>query len=150
MEIIVLEKIANLGDLGDRIHVKPGYARNYLVPQGKAVVATAEKIKEFEAQRAELEKLAEEKLLAAQSRGDDLRELEIIIYHRVGEEGKLFGSVGTKNIAEAIVKAGVQVDKHELRMPTGVIRQAGTYNIDIQLHADVVVTVTINVVADDD
>lgn len=149
MEIIVLEKIANLGDLGDRVHVKSGYARNYLVPQGKAVVATAEKIKEFEARRAELEKLVAEKLLAAQSRVDELKALEIIIYHKVGEEGKLFGSVGAKNIAEAIVKSGVQVDKHEIRMPAGVIRQAGNYNIDIQLHASVVVTVAISIVAED-
>ncbi len=149
MEVILLEKIANLGDLGDKVAIKSGYGRNYLVPQGKAVAATADKIKEFEAQRAELEKVAEEKLAAANSRATALGKLEIIISHKAGEEGKLFGSVGTQNIADAITEAGSKVEKHEVRMPEGVIRHIGRYGIDINLHSDVVVTMPISITAED-
>ncbi len=148
MEVILLEKIANLGDLGDKVAIKNGYGRNYLVPQGKAVPATAEKIKEFEARRAELEKAATEKLAAANSRANALAKLEIVISHKAGEEGKLFGSVGTQNIAEAITEAGEKVEKHEVRMPDGVIRHVGVYDIDINLHTDVVVTMSINIAAE--
>jgi large subunit ribosomal protein L9 len=148
MEVILLEKIANLGDLGDKVAIKNGYGRNYLVPQGKAVPATAEKIKEFEARRAELEKAATEKLAAANSRANALTKLEIVISHKAGEEGKLFGSVGTQNIAEAITEAGEKVEKHEVRMPDGVIRHVGVYDIDINLHTDVVVTMSINIAAE--
>ena len=148
MEVILLEKVANLGDLGDKVAIKAGYGRNYLVPQGKAVAATAEKIKEFEARRAELEKAAAEKLAAANSRANALGKLEIVITHKAGDEGKLFGSVGTQNIADAITEAGAKVEKHEVRMPDGVIRQIGTYDIDINLHSDVVVTMPINIAAE--
>ena len=148
MEVILLEKVANLGDLGDKVAIKAGYGRNYLVPQGKAVAATAEKIKEFEARRAELEKAAAEKLAAANSRAKALAKLEIVITHKAGDEGKLFGSVGTQNIADAITEAGAKVEKHEVRMPDGVIRQIGTYDIDINLHSDVVVTMPINIAAE--
>lgn len=148
MEVILLEKVANLGDLGAKVSIKAGYGRNYLVPQGKAVAATAEKIKEFEARRAELEKAAAEKLAAANSRAKALAKLEIVITHKAGDEGKLFGSVGTQNIADAITEAGAKVEKHEVRMPDGVIRQIGTYDIDINLHSDVVVTMPINIAAE--
>ena len=148
MEVILLEKVANLGDLGDKVAIKAGYGRNYLVPQGKAVAATAEKIKEFEARRAELEKAAAEKLAAANSRAKALAKLEIVISHKAGDEGKLFGSVGTQNIADAITEAGAKVEKHEVRMPDGVIRQIGTYDIDINLHSDVIVTMPINIAAE--
>ena len=148
MEVILLEKVANLGDLGDKVAIKAGYGRNYLVPQGKAVAATAEKIKEFEARRAELEKVAAEKLAAANSRAKALAKLEIVISHKAGDEGKLFGSVGTQNIADAITEAGAKVEKHEVRMPDGVIRQIGTYDIDINLHSDVIVTMPINIAAE--
>jgi len=148
MEVILLEKVANLGDLGDKVGIKAGYGRNYLVPQGKAVAATAEKIKEFEARRAELEKAAAEKLAAANSRAKALAKLEVVITHKAGDEGKLFGSVGTQNIADAITEAGAKVEKHEVRMPDGVIRQIGTYDIDINLHSDVVVTMSINIAAE--
>ena len=148
MEVILLEKVANLGNLGDKVGIKAGYGRNYLVPQGKAVAATAEKIKEFEARRAELEKAAAEKLAAANSRAKALAKLEIVITHKAGDEGKLFGSVGTQNIADAITEAGAKVEKHEVRMPDGVIRQIGTYDIDINLHSDVVVTMPINIAAE--
>jgi len=148
MEVILLEKIANLGGLGDKVSLKAGYARNYLVPQGKAVAATAEKIKEFEARRAELEKVAAEKLAAAQVRENALNKVVIVISHKAGDEGKLFGSVGTQNIADAITSAGVKIEKHEVRMPEGVIRHIGNYEIDITLHTDVTVKKSIEVAAE--
>lgn len=148
MEVILLEKVANLGNLGDKVTIKSGYGRNYLVPQGKAVAATPAKIAEFEARRAELEKAAAEKLLAAQSRAADLAKLTIVISHKAGDEGRLFGSVGTQAIAEAITAAGVDVAKHEVRLPEGVIRQVGTYEIDIHLHTDVNATMSIQIAAE--
>jgi large subunit ribosomal protein L9 len=148
MEVILLEKVANLGDLGDKVAIKSGYGRNYLVPQGKAVAATADKIKEFEARRADLEKAAAEKLSAAKSRANALEKLKVVISHKAGDEGKLFGSVGTQNIADAITEAGGKVEKHEVRMPDGVIRQVGSYDIDINLHSDVVVTMSIGIAAE--
>lgn len=148
MEVILLEKIANLGNLGDKVSIKGGYGRNYLVPQGKAVAATAEKIKEFEARRAELEKVAMEKQAAAQVRADALNKLKIVITHKVGDEGKLFGSVGTQNIADAMTEAGVKIERHEVRMPEGVIRHVGVYDIDINLHSDIVVTKSIEIAAE--
>lgn len=148
MEVILLEKIANLGNLGDRVTIKSGYGRNYLIPQGKAAMATAAKIKEFEERRAELEKQAAEKLAAATARGEAISKLNVTIAHKTGDEGRLFGSVGTHNIAEAVTAAGVKVEKHEVRMPNGVIRQVGEYNIAINLHTDVVVTLPIKIVAE--
>ncbi|MGR9051014.1 MAG: 50S ribosomal protein L9 [Gammaproteobacteria bacterium] len=148
MEVILLEKIANLGNLGDKVTIKPGYGRNYLLPRGKAVLATAAKIAEFEARRAELEKAAGEKLQAAQARADALSQLEIVIAQKAGDEGKLFGSVGTQNIADAITDAGVQLDKHEVRLPHGPIRQVGQYQIDLDLHSDVVATVAVSIIAE--
>lgn len=148
MEVILLEKIANLGNLGDRVTIKAGYGRNFLIPQGKAAKATAAKIKEFEVRRAELEKHAAEKLAAANARGEAISKLSISIAHKTGDEGRLFGSVGTQNIAEAITAAGVKVEKSEVRMPNGVIRQVGEYDIDINLHTDVVVTLPIKIVSE--
>ena len=148
MEVILLEKIANLGNLGDRVTIKSGYGRNYLVPQGKAVAATAKKIVEFEARRAELEKAAAEKLSEAQKLGNALSKLEVVITHKAGDEGRLFGSVGTLNIAEAITAAGIAVEKHQIRLPHGTIRHIGDYSIDINLHSDVIVTLSIKVAAE--
>jgi large subunit ribosomal protein L9 len=148
MEVILLEKIANLGNLGDRVTIKSGYGRNYLVPQGKAVAATAKKIVEFEARRAELEKAAAEKLSAAEKLGNQLSKLEVVITHKSGDEGRLFGSVGTLNIAEAITAAGIAVEKHQIRLPHGTIRHIGDYSIDINLHSDVIVTLSIKVAAE--
>jgi len=148
MEVILLEKIANLGNLGDRVTIKSGYGRNYLVPQGKAVAATAKKIVEFEARRAELEKAAAEKLSVAQKLGNDLSKLDVVITHKAGDEGRLFGSVGTLNIAEAITAAGIAVEKHQIRLPHGTIRHIGEYSIDINLHSDVIVTLSIKVAAE--
>jgi large subunit ribosomal protein L9 len=148
MEVILLEKVANLGNLGDKVTIKSGYGRNYLVPQGKAVAATAKKIAEFEERRAELEKAAAEKLLAAQSRAAELAKLSIVITHKAGEEGRLFGSVGTHTIAEAITAAGVEVAKHEVRLPHGVIRHLGSYDVDIHLHTDINAVLSIKVAAE--
>ena len=148
MEVILLEKIANLGNLGDKVIIKSGYGRNYLVPQGKAVPATATKIAEFEARRAELEKAAAEKLSAAQKLGNELNKLQIVITQKAGDEGRLFGSVGTHNIAEAITVAGIAIEKHQIRLPNGAIRHIGEYPIDINLHSDVIVTLAIKVAAE--
>jgi large subunit ribosomal protein L9 len=148
MEVILLEKIANLGNLGDRVTIKAGYGRNFLIPQGKAAKATAAKIKEFEERRAELEKQAAEKLAAATARGEAISKLSVSIAHKTGDEGRLFGSVGTQNIAEAITAAGVKVEKHEVRLPNGVIRQVGEYDIAINLHTDMVVTLPIKIVSE--
>lgn len=148
MEVILLEKVANLGNLGDKVAIKAGYGRNYLIPQGKAVAATAKKIAEFEARRAELEKAAATKLLAAQSRAADLAKLTIVIPHKAGDEGRLFGSVGTQAIADAITAAGVDVAKHEVRLPEGVIRHVGSYDVDIHLHTDVNATMSIKIAAE--
>jgi large subunit ribosomal protein L9 len=148
MEVILLEKIANLGNLGDKVIIKSGYGRNYLVPQGKAVPATATKIAEFEARRADLEKAAHEKLNTAQKLGTELGKLQIEIAHKAGDEGRLFGSIGTHNIAEAITAAGIAIEKHQIRLPHGTIRHIGEYAIDINLHSDVIVTLTIKVAAE--
>lgn len=148
MEVILLEKTANLGNLGDKVTIKAGYGRNYLIPQGKAVAATPKKIREFEERRAELEKQAAEKLAAATARGEALSKLNVVIAHKTGDEGRLFGSVGTQNIADAITAAGVKVEKHEIRLPNGVIRTIGEYDTAINLHTDVVVTLSIKVVAE--
>jgi large subunit ribosomal protein L9 len=148
MEVILLEKITNLGGLGDKVTIKSGYGRNYLIPQGKAVAATEEKIAEFEKRRTELEKIAAEKLAAAQARANAIGKLEIVIMQKAGDEGKLFGSVGTQNIADAITAAGEKVEKHEVRMPEGVIRHIGEFEININLHTDVVVTLSITIAAE--
>ena len=148
MEVILLEKIANLGGLGDKVTIKSGYGRNYLVPQGKAVAATAAKIAEFESRRAELEKVAAEKLAVAQTRADALAKVEVIIPQKAGDEGKLFGSVGTQNIADAITATGVAVEKSEIRLPEGVIRQVGDYQLVVHLHSDVNAELTIQVIAE--
>jgi len=148
MEVILLEKIANLGNLGDKVTIKSGYGRNYLVPQGKAVPATVTKIAEFEARRAELEKAAHEKLVSAQKIGNELSKIQVEIVHKAGDEGRLFGSIGTHNIAEAITTAGIAIEKHQIRLPHGTIRHIGEYAIDINLHSDVIVTLTIKIVAE--
>ena len=148
MEVILLEKIANLGALGDKVTIKAGYGRNYLIPTGKAVAATTQKIAEFEARRAELEKAAAAKLAAAQARADAISKLQIVITHKAGDEGRLFGSIGTHNIAEAITAAGVAVEKSEVRLPHGAIRHVGEFPIDINLHSDVVVTLPVTIAAE--
>ncbi|MGH8477982.1 MAG: 50S ribosomal protein L9 [Methylococcales bacterium] len=148
MELILLEKIPNLGNLGDRVSVKPGYGRNYLVPKKKAVVATAKKLAEFEQRRAELEQKAATELAAAEARRDSLAGVVITIVQKAGEEGKLFGSVGTHDIAEAATNAGFPLQKHEVRLTHGVMRQIGEHEIEIQLHSDVVAKLTLSILAE--
>ena len=149
MEVILLENIGNLGALGDTVVVKPGYGRNFLIPQGKAVPATQDNVAKFETRRAELEAAAAETLAAAQARGEALTALEAVnIAATAGEEGKLFGSVGTRDIADALTAAGCEVDKSEVRLPEGVIRELGEYEIMIQVHAEVSASVAIHIVAE--
>ena len=149
MEVILLENIGNLGALGDKVDVKAGYGRNFLIPQGKAVPATGDNVAKFEARRAELETAAAETLAAAAARGDAMSALgSIDIAATAGEEGKLFGSVGTRDIAEALTAAGCEVDKAEVRLPEGVIRELGEFEVMIQLHAEVTASVAINIVAE--
>ena len=148
MEVILLENIGKMGGLGDKVNVKAGYGRNYLVPFGKAVPATKANIESFEARRAELEKAAAEKLAAAQTRAEALNAIELNITAVAGDEGKLFGSIGTRDIADAIIAAGADVDKNEVRLPEGVIRHTGDFEIAIQLHSDVIATVKLAVVAE--
>jgi large subunit ribosomal protein L9 len=138
MEIILLDKIANLGGLGDTVIVKSGYARNFLFPQGKAVPATKVNVEKFEARRAELEAKIAEGLSVAQARADKISELgAVTIAAPAGDEGKLFGSVGTRDIADAITAAGVEVTKAEVKLPTGTLREIGEFDIDLQLHSEV-------------
>ena len=138
MDVILLEKMGKLGELGDRVTVKPGYGRNFLIPQGKAVPATASNVAEFEARRTELETTAAEAVAVAEVRGGQLAELGVItITANAGEEGKLFGSVGTRDIAVAVTAAGVEISKSEVRLPEGALRELGEYEVSIHLHSDV-------------
>jgi large subunit ribosomal protein L9 len=147
MEIILLESIGNLGGLGDKVSVKAGYGRNFLIPKGKAVPATEANVAEFEARRAELERAAAEALAAAQTRADALAELQMItIEANAGEEGKLFGSIGTRDIADVVTAAGCEIDKSEVRLPEGALRDIGEYSIAIQVHPDVMTDIVLAVV----
>ena len=148
MEVILLEKVANLGTLGDKVVVKPGYGRNFLIPQGKAVRASAEKMAEFEARRAELEKAAAEKLSDAEARAAKMAEIELTLTAKSGDEGKLFGSIGARDLAEAITSTGVAVEKSEIRLPEGPIRSVGEYDVSVQLHTDVAATIKVFIVAE--
>jgi large subunit ribosomal protein L9 len=148
MEVILMEKIANLGPMGARVKVKPGYGRNYLLPKGKAKPATPENIAAFEAMRAELEQAANNALASAEARRDQLDGMQITIAAKAGEEGKLFGSVGTNDIAEAISAAGVTVERHEVRLPDGVYRQIGEYDVQLHLHSDINTTVKLVITAE--
>jgi len=149
MEVILLEKIDNLGGLGDKVRVRPGYARNYLLPQGKAKFATPENIAEFEARRAELERAAAEALAAAETRRESLAGMVIEMKAKAGSEGKLFGSVGPGDIADAVTARGVEVEKREVRLPEGPLRQVGEYEIELHLHADVNAEIRIIVIGEE-
>ncbi len=150
MKIILLEKIAKLGALGDTVNVKSGYGRNFLIPQKKAVPASAANLESFGARRAELEKLAAEKLTVAQKRAEQLAELELTLAVKAGEEGKLFGSIGTRDLSDLINAAGIEASKSEVRLPNGPLRTTGTFEIDLHLHADVNTALTVHVVAEED
>jgi large subunit ribosomal protein L9 len=147
MDIILLDKIANLGGLGDKVTVKSGYGRNFLFPQGKAVPATKANVEKFEARRAELEAKIAEQHAAAQSRADKISALgEVTIASPAGDEGKLFGSVGTRDIAAAITAAGVEVTKSEVKLPVGTLRETGEFEIDLQIHSDVTATIKLVII----
>lgn len=148
MEVILLEKVGKLGKIGDKVAVKAGFGRNYLLPQGKAVMATAANIADFEARRAELEAAAAEKLGDAEVRAAKINELSITIAANVGDEGKLFGSIGTRDIADAATAAGVEIDKAEVRLPEGALRVVGEYEVDVQVHADVTAVLKLAIVAE--
>jgi large subunit ribosomal protein L9 len=148
MEVILLEKIENLGVMGDKVNVKPGYGRNYLIPKGKAAPATEANIAAFEARRADLEKAAAETLATAEARRDRLVDMNITITAKAGDEGKLFGSIGTADIADAINANGVTVERHEVRLPTGAFRQVGEYDVELHLHSDVNTTIKLTIAAE--
>ena len=147
MEIILLDKVANLGGLGDKVTVKSGYARNFLFPQGKAVPATRANVDKFEQRRAELEAKIADQLFAAQARADKIAALgEVTIASPAGDEGKLFGSVGTRDIADAITAAGVAVTKSEVKLPVGTLRETGEFEINLQIHSDVIATIKLVII----
>lgn len=146
MKLILLEKITNLGNIGDQVNVKSGFGRNYLIPSGKAVFATAKNLAAFEVRRAELEKAAAETLAAAEKRRAAVSGLTVKIESQAGEEGRLFGSIGTRDIAEAATKMGVALAKSEIRMPSGPIRTIGLHEVSVQLHADIVEVLKVEVV----
>jgi large subunit ribosomal protein L9 len=146
MQIIMMEKVANLGELGDVVKVKDGFARNYLIPQGKAKRATPANLKEFETRRAEFEKKANEQLTGSQERANKLEGMKVEITQKAGVDGRLFGSVTNSDIAESVSKQGIAVKKAEVRMPTGPIKHIGEFPIVIQLHTDVLANITVVVV----
>ncbi|WP_308364120.1 MULTISPECIES: 50S ribosomal protein L9 [unclassified Microbulbifer] len=148
MEVILLDKVGKLGNVGDRVEVKAGFGRNYLLPTGKAVAATETNIAEFEARRAELEAAAAAKIGGAEGRAAQLADLSVTLTANAGDEGKLFGSIGTRDIAEAITAAGVEVTKAEVKLPEGALREVGEYEVDVQLHADVIATVKVIIEAE--
>ena len=149
MNVILLDKVAKLGGLGDQVSVKAGYARNFLFPTGKAVPANADNVEHFEKRRAQLEKQLAETLNVAQGRADKLAALtDVTIVSKAGDEGKLFGSIGTRDIADAFTAAGVELTKAEVRLPHGTLRETGEFEIAVQLHADVATTVKLAVIAE--
>ena len=149
MQVILLEAVENLGNIGDTVRVKPGYARNFLLPQGKAVPATEENLAEIEAHRVEFERQEAEALEHVKARAEKLEGMQITVTRKAGEEGKLFGSVGTADIAESLAEAGAEVERQEVRLPADTIRHVGEYPIVIHLHAEVEASVTLSVVAEE-
>ena len=148
MQIILMEKVVNLGQLGDVVKVKNGYARNFLIPQGKAKRATPENLKEFENRRADLEKKANEQLTGAQERAEKLEGMKIDIAQKAGVDGRLFGSVTNADISESLGKLGLTVKKAEIRMPQGPLKHIGEYPVTLQLHTDVLAHITVHVLAE--
>ena len=148
MQVILMEKVVNLGGLGDVVKVKDGFARNFLIPQGKAKRATAANLKEFEKRRVDLEKKANEQLVGSQERAAKLEGMKVEIAQKAGVDGRLFGSVTNADIAEALGKQGLTVKKAEIRMPTGPLKHIGEFPITIQLHSDVLANITVHVAAE--
>jgi large subunit ribosomal protein L9 len=149
MDVILLQKVANLGNIGDRVKVRSGYGRNFLLPGGKATLATPDNVKRFEARREELEKLAREQLSGADERAAAMKDFKLTISAKAGTEGKLFGSIGTSDIAEAATKAGFKVERSEVRMPNGPLRTVGEHSVGLHLHADIDVPLTVLIVAEE-
>jgi large subunit ribosomal protein L9 len=148
MQVILLERIKGLGALGTKVDVKPGYGRNFLIPQGKALPATAKNLAEFEVRRAELERQEAEVLAAANARAEKLAAITVTVVSKAGDEGKLFGSVGNRDIADAVVAAGVELDRSEVRLPEGPLRHTGEFDIAVQLHSEVMASVKVVVSAE--
>jgi large subunit ribosomal protein L9 len=149
MDVILLTKVANLGNIGDRVKVKSGYGRNFLLPKGKATLATPENVKKFEARRAELEKIAREQFQDAESRAAAFREFKLQITAKAGTEGKLFGSIGTADIAEAATKAGHKLARSEVRLPNGPLRTVGDHTVALHLHTDIDVQLPVVITAEE-
>lgn len=147
MNVILLDNVENLGTIGDLVNVKPGYGRNFLIPQGKAALATPQNMKEIEARRAELEKAAAEELAAAKTRAKAIDGVELVIAANAGSEDKLFGSVGPIDIVEALKEVQVEIERSEVRMPDGPIHDLGEYEVGVHLHSEVNATVRVRVVA---
>lgn len=145
MEVILLEKIRNLGNLGDKVNVKAGYGRNYLIPQNKAVFATAKNLEMFEQKRAELEKKAQQQLAQAEQRAAKLNDITVEIQAQASDEGKLYGSVGPNEIKNALTERSIEVDKREIVMPEGSLHQVGEYIVEVHLHTDVVAKLQVTI-----
>jgi large subunit ribosomal protein L9 len=149
MEVILLQKVANLGNIGDRVKVRSGFGRNFLLPQGKATLATPENIARFEARRAELERLAREHLQSAEDRAAAMKDFKLTIQAKAGTEGKLFGSIGTSDIAEAGTRAGFRIERSEVRLPSGPLRMLGEHVVNLHLHADIDVPLHVSIIAEE-
>ncbi|MDB6046340.1 MAG: rplI [Gammaproteobacteria bacterium] len=149
MDVILLQKVANLGNIGDRVKVKSGYGRNFLLPKGKATLATTDNVARFEARREELEKAAHEHLSSAEERAAAMKDFKLTITAKAGTEGKLFGSIGTSDIAEASTKTGFKLERAEVRMPNGPLRMVGEHIVALHLHADIDVPLTVLIVAEE-
>jgi large subunit ribosomal protein L9 len=149
MEIILLQKVANLGNIGDRVKVKSGYGRNFLLPQGKATMATEANVAKFESRRAEIEKAAQAEVAGAQARAKKLEGYKLTLTAKAGGEGKLFGSIGTADIADGVKAAGHEIERSEVRLPNGPIRQAGEHIVQLHLHTDVTVDLPVVIVAEE-
>ncbi len=150
MEVILLENMRNLGKFGAKVNVAKGYGRNFLIPHGKAVPATKENIAKFEAQRTTLEQAAQTRLAQAQERAAEINNIKIVIPARAGEEGKLYGSIGTIELARAFKEKGLPVTRQEIRLPNGPIREMGDFSIELQLHAEVVARAKITIIAEEE
>ena len=149
MDVILLTKVANLGNIGDRVKVKSGYGRNFLLPKGKATLATPDNVKRFEARRAELEKIAKDQFKDAESRAAALKDFKLQITAKAGTEGKLFGSIGTADIAEAATKAGQKLARAEVRLPNGPLRTVGDHVVALHLHTDIDVQLPVVITAEE-
>ncbi len=149
MEVILLQKVANLGNIGDRVKVRSGFGRNFLLPEGKATLATPDNVARFEARRAELEKAAHEQLASAEERAAAMKDFKLSITAKAGTEGKLFGSIGTSDIAEACTQAGFKVERSEVRLPNGPLRMVGEHIVSLHLHTDIDVPVSVSIVAEE-